>query len=414
MIGVRLVIASVAALLLMGCVKPTIRSHVPREGACHRDSIGNPPRKVAVFFDGTSNNEGSDTNISKLRNIATRNSRCRINTLYIDGVGVGAKVPGAATGWGIGYRVRKAYTWLGENLDVARGDSLFVFGFSRGAYTARIFAALVYSAGVPDLRSLKNEKSREEMVSKVYSAYKGDYRLRDRKDRARRALGGLHTSDVDITFMGLWETVEALGAPDYEENIDIPNPLYGDQLCNVRKAAHAMSLDDDRARIFTPILLTRQHLVEQCEKAIDINSVVEEVWFSGAHSDVGGRTGTEIDGVSLNWMLDRLTGYGLVPDGTRVEANPFGKTTDPEAPWHWGILYRFQRRDIPRYVDSTRYNPGRLKVHEAVVRRLETVPVNRSWESLWFETKYFFPCFIKKDSTMTFVGGSACKVDVVP
>jgi uncharacterized protein (DUF2235 family) len=411
-----LLCAVMGCALLTGCISVPIGhiapvSHVP---SLIDDSIPRAPggpRKLVVFFDGTSNTERSYTNIGKLHNLTTLQADPNINTLYIEGVGTRGRVLGLATGWGIGLDVRQAYQWLGEHFDDARGDQIFVFGFSRGAYAARILAALMHVAGVQDLSSMP-PKQRRELVGRAYDVFKSTKTISDRRADLQRTLG-LRPDSTAIEFLGLWDTVEALGWPDLKENYIIPNPRYADQICNVRKAAHAMSIDDDRARVFTPILLTQPHLVSQCDSAVRIASIVDEVWFSGAHADVGGRRGTDLDGVSLNWMLERIAPYGLVPPGARVHANRFDRSHDPEAGAP-GLIYRKRNRDLTAYTSGNpAYNDGRLRIHRSVVDRLKVIPV-ASWESRWFESEKFRHCFVPVGGRQVFQGGTTCPVQVEP
>lgn len=397
----------ISALFLAGCANVAI-SHIPYQP----DSM--QQRKLAVFLDGTANDEGSHTNIAKLHNLVRLQSRVTISTTYIKGVGVDFKILGMAMGWGIGQDVRQAYRYLAENYRHKLKDEIYIFGFSRGAYAARILAALINVAGIPDVRGMKN-KERIKYIEEIYSAYKSSGRklITDRRTNVAMVLKTPYRS-VHIKFMGLWETIEALGWPDYTENIDVPNHRYADQLCNVDKAAHALAIDDDRADIFTPILLTRWHLIEECKEDIKINKVVTEVWFSGAHSDVGGGyKNTEISGVSLNWMIGQIKEAdqkersadnvdcsvncqpptGLLPTNAAVYSDFAGRTHDPEGDFLWGLLYEQKNRNLTAYTeDKRKYLGGKLKIHKSVVNRLAMCKV-QSYESHWFLNEPYETCF---------------------
>ena len=401
-----------AAAALAGCGGNAPVTHVPfpvREAGASPGA----PKKLAVFLDGTANDEGTYTNVARLYNLTSLQADTSVSAVYIEGVGTGGKVIGMMTGWGIGQDVRQAYRYLGENYRPDMNDQVFIFGFSRGAYAARILAALIHTAGIPNLRAVP-ERDRDRLVRRIYAAYKSRKDIAGRKQDVQRVLGYLPPS-VPVEFMGLWDTVEALGLPDYKERIDERNPRYADQLCNVRKAAHAVSIDDDRARIFTPVLLTRDSLVAQCESPVDLDAVVDEVWFSGAHRDVGGGyRDTDIDGVSLNWMLELLAPYGLVPRGTRVHADPCGRTHDPES-GAAGLIYRKRTRSIGRYADSSSYNGGRLKIHRSVVERLAHVRV-QPHESHWFQSPKYQPCFRQVGDVLQYRESAECArvVELVP
>lgn len=436
----RVALLAATTILLTSCLgSPKLTPHVPYND-CPPANASLTPRKLAVFFDGTANDEASHTNISKLHNLVSLQARCDVNTLYVEGVGTDAKLVGGATGLGIGYRVREAYAWLGENYDATRGDSIFVFGFSRGAYSARILAAMVYAAGVPDLRRVPH-RAVDRGVEAVYDAYKGEQdslAVRARRSAAAMARIGWRAAPADVVFLGLFDTVEALGIATpflgriwpTGQHVEDTNERYGDQLCNVKRAAHAMSLDDNRAFIFTPKLLTRAHLTQQCPNrdSIDLDRVVNEVWFSGAHSDVGGTKGTELDDVPLNWMIRELAPYALMRADT-VYADPFGRMSNPLATWGRRRLYGYRKRDIAEFIDSTdtRYNSARLKVHASVIRRLaaDTIP-RHWWQSEWHAHRVFAPCFEERvtsrpatepavvATSWIFVNGEGCRVDVVP
>lgn len=411
--------AILLALSLTGCVskpRPKILAPVVER---------NEPRMLVVFFDGTSNDETSDTNIEKLHSLVTLQNRREISTFYVEGVGTNGKVIGMATGLGIKYRVILAYKYLAENY--RKGDKVYLFGYSRGAYAARILASLLYHAGLPEqpLSTLeKDKKYNDHFGALIYDAFKAEVTSDDRKSAVNKAVFDNdlpHLNPVEVTFMGLWETVEALGLPDGQENIDEPSRRYGDQLCNVRRAAHALALDDNRAREFTPILLTRKHLVCQCKKDINgrdwkadpksiqerLNETVREVWFTGAHSDVGGGyLNSLLSGVSLNWMISQIPGEGkdsLLALGAGVREDPDENVHDPEKGLLWGALYKRLLRNFAAYTTDSPYNNGKMKVHSTVILRLQKperleTPISAPRESQWLLPAIFQSCFTENKS----------------
>lgn len=402
----------VSTVLLFSCSNTTRIDHIPKKVDGRRDLL--------VFFDGTANDESSHTNVAKLHNLVTLQDRSDISASYIHGVGTGTKVIGMAMGWGIGNDVREAYLYLLENHQVEH-DHISIFGFSRGAYAARILSALLYVAGLPEVQHL-NKKERIELVDDIYQEYKSKQSIPLRRlsiaNRIREDWSAQRvqpSKPVYIEFLGLWDTVEALGLPDYEENINEPNALYADQLCNIKVAAHALAIDDNRARVFTPLLLTRKHLrQENCDASdlYDANNI-HEVWFSGAHTDVGGGyKDTDIDGVSLNWMLDEIKNAGLklLPDTTKVYSDYLGKTHNPEAGL-FGLVYRERNRNLACYTElkgssgefcvmdaddvdykntsTTASSP--IKIHQSVLDRLCIKPPAQH-ESLWFREEKYKNC----------------------
>lgn len=125
------------------------------------------PRKIVIFFDGTHNNPSSDTNVKKLHSLVTLQDRKSVASLYIDGVGVGSDVAGMSLGLGVKARVRIAYEFLLANH--REKDEIYIFGFSRGAYQARILASLLANVGLQHQEGLSQSASSEL----VYDAFKG-------------------------------------------------------------------------------------------------------------------------------------------------------------------------------------------------------------------------------------------------
>ncbi|PIA77699.1 hypothetical protein BFR04_09695 [Gaetbulibacter sp. 4G1] len=330
------------------------------------------PKKLLVFIDGTGNSESSNTNIAKLYNLVTLQENKNIQAVYIEGVGTKGKVIGLATGWGIGEDVRIAYQFLVDNYKKENKDEIYIFGFSRGAYAARILAGFVDVAGVFDLSKL-DKKKKKETIKKLYRTYKEKNANADerREEIAKKFKNFKSQTDVNIEFMGLWDTVEALGLPNSKEDYKRPNTRYNDQLCNVKKAAHALSLNDQRAYLFTPILLTEKHLFEKCKRPIDIDKKVEEVWFFGAHSDVGGGyKNTFIPNYSLNWMIKKIHRFCILKKETKTYS-------DYESESHNGrysimkVISRNRSRNLKKYSDSSTYNNGKLKIHTSVLEKLK-------------------------------------------
>ncbi len=423
------------ALALAGCAGI---SHKPQSGVA-------PPiesaRHIAIFFDGTANDEGSDTNVKKLHSLVTLQDRPDIASLYIQGVGIGTDLSGAAAGSGINRRVQIAYEFIHNHYrHKASGerDKIYIFGFSRGAYSARILTSLLYNAGLPQPEDrAKCRLTSDELAEVVHEAVAPQSAHVDRiveTQRRQRSQNELHlfntdpvklpaargcfrlpSQAVDVEVLGLWDTVEALGVPNWPsriahklaieqhiENIDVRNVRYGDKLCNVHHAFHAASIDDNRAWIFTPLLLTRKHQFDACEKVDDkpqspmldkktgqiIQNRLQEVWFAGAHSDVGGGYGdSALSGVSLNWMIRALNhaaggvANGILPPGAKVREDPFGTSHDPSTGF-FDVTYHAMYRNLYRYMEpepkpvGTEAKPapegvfkGHVCVHRSVFER---------------------------------------------
>jgi uncharacterized protein (DUF2235 family) len=382
------------------------------------------PKHLFVFFDGTANDPCSDTNVWQLLNLLNEDkNNASVSSFYIEGVGAKKKVVGMATGWGTRYRVKKGYRFLAKYYN--EGDKIYIIGFSRGAYQARILASMLYYGGLPTTPVTDYDV----FVSDIYDAFKGKQSGEQRRENMKNVA---ELQPVDVEFLGLWDTVEALGTPNYEEDIDLPNTRYGDQLCNVKHAAHAMALDDNRANIFTPILLTRNHLLSDCDISMGndithpktasmeakLNAIVNEVWFSGAHANVGGGyADSALNGISLNWMIKQLHQVEptLLSNAKAKEADPNGVIHEPESELLHGAVYHKKMRSLYAYTGGTVYNDGYLKVHSSAIKRLET-PDKKAREYEWWLIEQFPRCFRKnKDNGFDFLGKNkrGCNIEKV-
>lgn len=155
-------------------------------------------------------------------------------------------------------------------------QKVFIFGFSRGAYAARLFAGLIAFSGVPRFGVSEGDGLDAFFDQKLRKAK----RLKERKTYF----------DIDIEFLGVWDTVNSTGEGDLGERT-LPD--------NVRHAYHAMSIDERRNNF---------GLVRWVE-----GSRGEEIWFPGVHSDVGGGyKARELSDISLGWMLAKASAHGLM------------------------------------------------------------------------------------------------------
>lgn len=360
---IRLLLALLVLLVLTACKSGGAIEHLPV-------SEQQKPKKLLIFMDGTSNNEESHTNVSKLYNLVSLQSNPAINAIYVRGVGNGADVFGMAFGSGIKKEVSEAYLFLAENYDQDRGDQIYLFGFSRGAYAARMLAGFIYAAGIVDVQKIEVSK-RKSFVQKMFQAHKGQKSIDQRRAAVKKISGqDAALEDIKIEFMGLWDTVASLGLPDYDDDYYVPETKYLDQLCNVKKASQALSLNDNRGSVFTPALLTHNVLTKNC-KQVDLDQVVNEVWFFGAHSDVGGGYfNSYLSGVSLNWMINEIAPYNLLPPNTKVYEDRLGETNDPREGWA-KLIYSDKSRKLVYFASREGFRDEKLKIHQSVLDRLE-------------------------------------------
>lgn len=261
-------------------------------------------KSLVVCCDGTWNtpDQKSPTNVTKTAlAVADMDDREREQRVfYHRGVGSSPRerFRGGAFGYGLSRDVRDTYRFLVQNYEP--GDRLYFFGFSRGAFTARSTAGFVRNCGI-----LRPQE--EHRVDEAYRLY----RSRAKKPRSlgaalfRRA----YSYEPRIHFIGVWDTVGALGVPvDGLHVLSWLNKRWEfhdtDLSSYVDAAFHAVSIDERRGP-FRPTLWTQPTTAPK-------DQVVQQVWFSGVHCDVGGGNDKhELSDIPLLWMADRARDCGL-------------------------------------------------------------------------------------------------------
>jgi hypothetical protein len=268
-------------------------------------------RNLIVCCDGTWNtpdqeSEGklAPTNVVRLYNAVAEKNKRGVEQVryYHPGVGTEGnwweRLTGGAFGTGLDKNIMSAYKWLA--CEYRSGDRIYLFGFSRGAYTVRSLAGMISHCGMLDLGGLESA----ETWARVEAAYEG-YRNRTRP--SSWGAGFAFHAEKQVHFLGAWDTVGALGIPD---NLAILNLLDKDSRyrfhdtalgSDVINARHAVAMDEKRAS-FVPTLWSN----------VDDNTAVKQIWFPGVHSDVGGGYAeTGLSDAGLAWMIDEATGCGL-------------------------------------------------------------------------------------------------------
>jgi len=398
----------------------------------------NKAKDITVFIDGTAFKPSDSSNIYKLnQSLKTRKD---LLSFYTVGVGAGsdAKRSGQFLGVGLSKDVQNAYRFICQNYSKTKYDRIHLFGFSRGAYTCKIISNLIYTAGIVDLSNIRDEKLQRKFIKKLYKTYlskktgnerKQDINLVIAKWEDKLDIKIIRRFDVDIETLNLFDTVEALGAPDNSFNPCCPNKNHLDQFCNVKKVNHAVSIDDNRARIFTPILASCS-CISDC-KTRTLDDFVNEVWFAGAHSDVGGGYKNEKDEmdddlakIPLKWMMNNFIGYNLFKNDLIIdETNTNAKIHDAEI--EYGPAFKRRNRHIYKYHKYiSEYNKGKYKIHRSVIQRIENglIPIFKHYERQnestdengdhihtdscskdWFEDIPFDKCFKKTNKGFKFL-----------
>lgn len=283
-------------------------------------------KRLVLCFDGTWNaltKPHELTNVVRFANLVTVSDEEGVPqiTYYNSGVGSGGLIDrflGGAFGAGLKSNVKRGLTFLALNYD--EGDEIYIFGFSRGGYTARALAGVVGTAGIPysiteterhwnlyqEVASLKSKAGRYPRKSPKREPYNAliDAKLRELENAAR-----YKGSEVPIRCVGVWDTVGSYGIPAgfgpsaLARHFTMWTRGFKDTKIGgkVQLGLHAIAVDEMR-RPFVPTFWTLRD-----DRELEKGQEVEQVWFPGVHSNVGG--GYERRGLSdlaLAWMIARV------------------------------------------------------------------------------------------------------------
>jgi uncharacterized protein (DUF2235 family) len=412
-----------------------------------RSVTGNPnrPKSIILFSDGTGNSSAKlfKTNVWRLYEALDlgppTDGRPQVQIAYYDnGVGTSQFRPFAWVagifGFGLKRNILAIYRFLCRNY--RPGDRIYVFGFSRGAFTVRLLMGLIAQEGVVEYRdegqlayhacdayrAFCRNQWPNRWLAKIFAAFLRS--VRDLLLKGKRALLGQTPYEkwrkfpAGIEFAGLWDTVAAYGGPSVEITRGIDDWIWPLTLANyelspkVRKARHALCLDD-RRDAFQPLLFDefreqdivangRKVVVRLDEDGRPVEEIVKaapdrlvQVWFTGMHADVGGGYPDEtLSYVSLAWIIGETDLSLLDIHRTRIEtmANDYGPVHNSRT----GIAsyYRYQPRKIEAmlhplrphvWTDRILRDPelkrdgfpdhgvlNEVKVHKSVLTRIRT------------------------------------------
>jgi uncharacterized protein (DUF2235 family) len=270
-------------------------------------------KRIIICADGTWNKQDQidsitgkrrPTNVTKLTRAVIPRAADGIEQVvyYHDGVGTGDildRITGGAFGDGIEINVRDLYRFLVYNFEP--GDEIYLFGFSRGAFTVRTLAGFMNLAGLV-------QKDDDYFVPDLYACYE------QRKGPGTPEWEAIFQFIKDprpcppIRFIGVWDTVGALGAPGLLGQLLNRNKYkYHDVGLNpnIQHGYHALAIDE-RRKPFIPNLWN---------KPLGWVGQLEQVWFAGVHCNVGG--GYAPDGLAneaLHWMVEKAEHLGLEVD----------------------------------------------------------------------------------------------------
>ena len=368
-------------------------------------------KNIILCADGTGNKGGNtpDSNVYKIYNaIDIRSKETKQIKFYDNGIGTGDNkyISGIsqAFGFGFGRNVCDLYRFLAKNYE--DGDNVFLFGFSRGAATVRALSGFIATCG---LISAQNEKKEvlsaerlNEKIKERFDAYRNakkkpaDAEAFREENKEKNQLGV-----IPIKCIGVWDTVAALGWPKDWEPLWFPPTLgvlvidkffrtldwflsrfrgaahefYEWELTeNVEYAYQALAIDDER-KSFRPMVWE-----EKDKEGNPKKTQVEQVWFAGAHSNVGG--GYERAGladVALDWMMAKIgqDELGLEFKSSaheEIQGNATAHGQLYNSRDGFAIYFRYHPREIEQL--SAGKMKDNIKIHHSVFERMHRRTAN--------------------------------------
>ncbi|GHE90217.1 DUF2235 domain-containing protein [Thalassotalea profundi] len=318
-------------------------------------------KRIVICADGTWNRPEKDlekdfpTNVLKLARAIMPMGDDGIPQQVFYDWGVGSyynSVVGGATGAGIQKNIKDDYRYIVQNYN--EGDELYFFGFSRGAYTIRSLCGLINNCGI-----LKRDKA--HLIEQAFEHYKNDgVDYKPRSAMSEMFIAENSHPDKVIKFVGVWDTVGAMGIPIsflglFEDEDEFYDTKMGS---NIQVARHALAIDEHR-KDFIPTIWQRRTSVD-----------IKQVWFCGAHSNIGGSYAPDEDSgllsdITLQWMIKEAKSHALSVESHLTEQlNPKVTATITESRKSFYRVKRKMYRKL-QLTDET----YQLKLHKSVKAR---------------------------------------------
>ncbi|MBT8414396.1 MAG: DUF2235 domain-containing protein [Boseongicola sp.] len=327
---------------LLGFFRRTERSspQIAREAATH-----------VILLDGTMSvlDEGSETNVGLIYKLLEDELGERPVSLFYE-AGVQwtdwSATLNVIEGRGINRQIRRAYGWLASRY--RPGDTIFLVGYSRGAYAVRSLAGVIDRVGL-----LEHVHATERMVTEAYRHYQQN----DAPEVMAEFRRAYCHAEAPIEAVAVFDTVKSLGfrAPFVWRWAEVKHAFHNHRLGrSIRHGFHALALDETR-EAFKPVLW---------ETREEWNGKIQQVWFRGSHSDVGGHlTGftaaRPLSNIPLVWMIERLEGCALpLPDGWRGRFEMNADAPSVGTWRNWGKIFLARKKRVVGQDPSERLHPS--------------------------------------------------------
>ncbi|ABK49497.1 conserved hypothetical protein [Shewanella sp. ANA-3] len=338
-------------------------------------------KRIVICADGTWNRPEKDlkvdfpTNVLRLaRAISPMAADGKPQQVFYDW-GVGSyydQAIGGATGRGLHKNIMDGYRYIVQNY--SPGDEIYLFGFNRGAYTVRCLCGLINNCGIlkrPDARLIQQAFDHYKKSSAPF-APSGDKSVEFRQKHSHESR--------DIKFVGVWDTVGAMGIPIsflglFEDKDEFYDTKIGR---NVRVARHALAIDEHRSDFEPTIWQLRD------------NMDMQQVWFTGAHSNIGGsylpdKDGSLLSDNALAWMMAEAERFNLSLEphlAASLHPNPLATLHDSRR-----SFYRIKQSYL-RPIDP---NVAPVLLHRSVKTRWDRDPKYRPKNLQTYLEQYGWP-----------------------
>jgi len=316
-------------------------------------------KRIVVCADGTWNRPEKDlkedipTNVLRLSRAIKPVAKDGMPQQVFYDWGIGSyhdTVVAGTTGKGLHKNIMDDYRYIVQNY--ADGDEIYLFGFSRGSYTIRALCGMINNCGIikrPDARLIQQAFDLYKKSGKAYSP-SGEKSVEFRKQHSHKSR--------EIKFVGAWDTVGAMGIPIsflglFEDKDEFYDTKIGKNICIAR---HALAIDEHR-KDFVPTIWTPNDHMD-----------LQQVWFSGAHSNIGGsykpdKDGTLLSDIALSWISQEAQKAGLTIEPhlkKNIRKNPLATLHNSRR-----SFFRVKKK----YYRPIDHGKGSVLIHETVKQR---------------------------------------------
>lgn len=320
-------------------------------------------KQIEIYFDGTANDWRARTNVRRRFEMVASLEDPQYPCCYVEGVGV-RSLSGKLFGVGMKTRVMDAYEFLAHQWK--QGDKILIFGFSRGAFEARMLAGMLAHCSLPDDPKKAIKRGRLDEIWDLCrntlkdpedgapTVQQWDARLEANRRRTASVFNDMrfHSATPPIDLLAVWDTVpgplftklDEYGVP----RRDHPQWYKVRPYPNTKAVVHALALNERRSK-FSPLLVG---------SPIDPDRTkVYEVWFPGAHSDIGGgySDSNDMAGITFNWVHKVMFARGLTKRNVNAYSDACSIMHHPEASFPSNLGSKNKRRVLPEgsFIDNS-------------------------------------------------------------